>query len=471
MRMGSSGILGLTLGDRGVTAAQVAGVGADRVVKKVGRFTSAQPLLDNPEETGRALRRFLDEHHFDVHRAIVGVPARWIIAQEKELPPTDAEQALAILRLQGERMAMSESGSLVVDFAGELSSSNQRVLLVGMLRTQVERICKMLEAAGVTLVAVCPSALATSAMVGGDHSMLHLAPDGAELVQWQAGSPRLLRPIGAAADPAAAGSEMRRTLTMRSGFTGDLLLCDGIGLDSDMRATLLTRIGGDARVMSPDPSLHVRIDAGAMNGAAQGLAGNAHLPAIAMGVIGLDRRRLPVDFLAPKLAEKKQQRFGRQTILAIAAGAAVILGLVSLYFTATSREQEADEIARELASMKKQIDAANAQIRHVEYGRTFFPGGRPPYLDCLREITMAFDYEEPIWVSNLSLRDARIGKLDGRSTDRRYIYTLADRLRESRSFSDVTLPEMRELGGRSNEIGYTINFIYKPAPQSTEKKP
>ncbi len=469
MRMGSSAILGLTLGDRGITCAQVVADGADRVVKKVGRFASPQSLLDKPEEAGRALRQFLDAHGFDAGRAVVGVPARWIIAQEKELPPTDTAQALSILRLQSERMSMGESDSLVVDYAGELAAASHRVLLVGILRTQVERIQNLLEAADLTLTAICPSALATSAMVGGDHSMLHLAPEGAELVQWRDGSPRLLRPIGVASDPAAAGAEMRRTLTMRPGATGELLLCDGIGLDTSTRVALLTRIGGDAHVMSPDPSLHVRVDPGAMNGAALGLAGNAHLPAIALGVVALGRKRLPVNFLQSKLAEKKNQRFSRQSILAAAAGVAIVLGLVLLYFTAQSREQEAAEIAVQIEKLKPDTRNAKAEIDRIAYGRTFF-NARPPYLDCMRELTLALNYDESIWVSSMTLRDARIVQLQGRSTDRRLIVAFSERLKQNKNFSGVTLTDMRDAGAKSSEITFSINCIYQPVPPKPAEK-
>ncbi|MBC7782945.1 MAG: hypothetical protein H7144_03825 [Burkholderiales bacterium] len=462
LRTGSSS-LGLLLSDRGIVCAQVVASGADRSVKKIGFFTSDAALLAEPETTGRALRQFLDAHGFSSNRAVVGVPARWTIAQEKELPAVSVSEAKSILRLAGERLSQTDAGSLIVDYAGNLSSGGTRALLVGILRTQLGKIEKLVDAAGLTLVAACPAALATSAFVNGDHSMLYLAPGGAEMVQWEEGMPRAVRPLTAAgSDAVAVGSEFKRAMALRGGLAGELLVCDAVGMDVPASTGLLARIGASARAMTTESALGVKVDLAAHNGTAAGITSGAALPAVALGLLGIDRKRLPLDFTDSKLAEETTSRFGRQTWMGIAAAAGLVIAITVLYFTAQSRRQDADDLAKKLKSMDADVKSARESISRLQYGRTYFTE-RPQLLECIRQLTMTFNYDEPIWVTSLNLKDSGQGQLQGKSSDYKFNLALADRIKKSPFFINAGLVESRE-SGKGNEDSYTISFTVKPVP-------
>src|SRR5688572_22271480 len=104
----SSQILALAIHERGISCAQVAAAGAGSkkrrgglVVQKLAHFPIASGRsFDDADALGRELREFLRTHGFTAPRAIVGAPAKWVIAQDRELPPTDWKQAAAMLRLQ-----------------------------------------------------------------------------------------------------------------------------------------------------------------------------------------------------------------------------------------------------------------------------------------------------------------------------------------------------------------------------------
>src|SRR5688500_1538278 len=109
-----SGFLGIAVGDRSIAVAEVApsrGSGArDRwEVRRVAEFvppapdatgaaTGAAPV--DAATAGAALGRFLRENGFAGGRAVVGVPARWLVAREREVPPAGLEQAAEVLRMQ-----------------------------------------------------------------------------------------------------------------------------------------------------------------------------------------------------------------------------------------------------------------------------------------------------------------------------------------------------------------------------------
>src|SRR5215471_6247668 len=96
----ASSFLGLAFNDRGIACAEVAVSGDRRTVRRMATFVFTQELSpDKPEATGAALAAFLREKRFTSSRAVAGVPARWLLASEKDLPPADKQQARAALQL------------------------------------------------------------------------------------------------------------------------------------------------------------------------------------------------------------------------------------------------------------------------------------------------------------------------------------------------------------------------------------
>jgi Tfp pilus assembly PilM family ATPase len=147
----STSFLGVAVSDRSVTCAEVSiGSGDRRTVRRTATFVfPPDATLDSPDALGQALAAFLRQRKFTASRVVAGVPARWLIAIEKEVPPADEQQARSMLRLQAERLAVAEHGDVVFDFAGRTSSSTiSKVLLVGMVRDKLHRVEQMMDAAG-----------------------------------------------------------------------------------------------------------------------------------------------------------------------------------------------------------------------------------------------------------------------------------------------------------------------------------
>ncbi|GIW76872.1 MAG: hypothetical protein KatS3mg104_1935 [Phycisphaerae bacterium] len=459
MRIGGTSVVALCLGHDFVICALGEVRGNQRIVRKIARFDAGGPLFDRPEANGRALSQFLRDHQFDATRAVVGVPAKWVIAQEKELPPVSPVEALSILRLQAERMAMGDAGTLLTDTAGDIQSAEGRVLLVGMLKTQAENIQKLADAAGLNLIGICPTSLATSALIESDHDLIRVGESGAELVQWRSGMARLLRPMPVNHEKDLV-LETRRVLAIR-GQTGRLKLYDPRGLTSDEQNILCKDLGSEVELLTPD-ELNIRIDTSAMNGSAEVLGRIGYLPAAALSLLALDPRRLPVNFLQGRLAPPRQRRFGRTAYLAAAALFVVVVGLISLVMFVHARESEEMELNERLKSIAKDVKEAQTRLDQFRFGRQYFES-RSGYLNCWRELSQTFNYSETIWVTGFVLRSSGEGQLMGKSTDQRLILSLRDRLMNNKFFSRVQLLDLRESSGRNNEITWSISFVYSHA--------
>ena len=460
MASNATNVLGLMLSDRAIVIAHVTAAKPDPIVKRLGRFVFEEGVtLDQPEAAGKALRAFLNQHDFSASHAVVGVPARWLIAQEKELPPIDLAPAGDMLRLAAERMSLAESGSLVADYAGRPDAkSASRVLLVAMLRPRYDKVQKLLAAADLSLDAICPTSLAAAKLVSGDRSLLRLSEEGAELVLQQDGVPRMIQPLSP--DPASWMAEVKRTLTLRAANKTELIVCDGVGLTTAQFGDLSARLSAPTRDLAAEPSIDPKIDPAARNGVSAGMTPGSDLAAIALAMAGLDRKRLAIDFANSKLVEIPPARFGRRTILAAAAVLAVIVGCVALVMQVNSRQAEEQAMTAQLKTDDPQVKAAQALIDRVNYGRTYFET-RPPYLDVMKQITMCFNYDEPIWVSSISFKAGQCtiqGRAIDPNHDTRLILALQDRLKNTPGFSEVQSYNIGDTTGKDNARTFTIGF-------------
>lgn len=455
-------VLSLVLGERSATLAQVSADKAGRVVQRLGRFElpAGTRLLDKPAESGAALAAYLGAHGFNAKKAIVGVPAKWLIAQERDLPPIDANGAADLLRLAAERLSLAEAGTIIADYAGYPDGkSASRVMLVGMLKPQLDRVHQLAQAAGLTVEGVCPTSLAVARVAGGNRTVLRLADDGAELVIQQNGTARSIQPL--TADLAALGSELKRTLAIRGVAGGDLVLADGIGITAQQHADLSSRLTNPPQPLGED--LGVRIDAGARNGSA--LPAAAPWPAIALALAATDKSGLPVDFAHTKLAIRPTSRFGRRTILGAVAAVVVVGGFIWLFTTVASQEAREQQMYKQVKDEESIVKDARTVLDQLTYGRTYFDH-RPPALECIKQVTLAFDYEEPIWASKVSYNANGKCQLVGKVLNDRsnLIYEVRDRLMANASFSNVSVPTQSEGGNKERLMTFSINFNFDPKP-------
>ncbi len=470
MKLGSSSILGLAIDDRGIACAQVQP--GRRVVQRLAFFPiTGETSLNKPEELGAKLKAFLRHHEISATRAVVGVPAKWLIAQEKEIPPADEAQGLAVLRLHAERLSAGDE--MVFDATGEIASSAPtRVLLLGMMRQQVDRLTRLCEAAGVHPAKMTSTAVALTGLLAGKNNkpLVLMSRQGVEVVWQSGGTPLMVRhvaateAIGGETAVAALAGELRRAFALApsGGASGGVLLWDDLGLSRDHVKDLSERLGVEVRAEHTLEAVHAQLRPDALNGETGQMKSESFLPAIALAIGGTGRGA-PVNFLRPRLAAPRTARFGRTTLLAAAIGILLAVGLAAMFIIAGQRERDADLLDERLALMQPDIKAAEERLTRFQYGSGYFDANRPPVLDCLLEVTRAFGAGEPIWATGFSLRETRKGQLQGKATDQRTVLAVLDRLKMNAKFANVQLQDMRDAGGTTREIAFSISFVYTGA--------
>lgn len=495
--------LGIAIGERSITVAEVAprhGVSAAAPgvpaweVRRAAEFILPAPPEGASDDAaaaaiGAVLAKFLRDNGFGgAGRAVVGVPARWLVARERELPPTSPDQANEILRLQAERMFSAELGELTVDYAGQADANNARgVLLVAMPNKQLRRVVSIVEAAGKQVTAVMPSTLALADAVAAanandnhDGIVLSLSGDAVELSAHRAGSPKVLRHLPVRGPDLASSNgtresamsmlagEIRRTVAMMprgvpAGPAGiaprsaeGLHVWDGIGLDAQDAATLAQQAGVDLRGGTGATALSALGVASSAGGSEARFA-----PALALALSGATRRPGAVDFLHPRLAEPKKQLIGRREGWAIFIGLACLLALGALYWDVKRTESAIAEIRTNLDAQAPLLQDATLTAAHVGTARGWFHGGRPPVLECLRDITSQFpDGGEAIYFTKLTLPENRQGRATGKAPNRDLVYDLIDHMNASKIFQGAKSDYTLEAGGQSSEVAFSISFTY-----------
>jgi len=472
----SSSFLGIAVTDQAVSCAEVFISGDKREVRATATFTfPPETSLDSPDAAGQALAAFLRQKKFSASRVVVGVPARWLIAVEKEIPPASDEQSRATLRLQAERLAVAEHGEVVFDFAGRTSpAAPARVLLVGVLRQRLEKVARMMDAAGMSVLAITSSGLALASCVrkiaDGDGGVLVLNKSGGEIVWRSAGMPRMLRhvPVMTNGHPdspglAPLGNELRRAVAnaQQGGGNGDqqVLLLDGLGLKPQDVSDLSTRMGMNVRSADSLELLGIsqRFDLEA--GQSKPPAGLA--PALSLALAGAKPDLLPVDFKHSRLTPPPAQRISRLGLYGIGAAAAIVIGIIALWINVHNRQNVLDDLNARLKTRDPDRVAAQATLDRWTYGRGYFSNSRPPVLDCLRDLSSSFQVDDKIWATNVTLHENGKGTISGKAADLQTIQGIVDRLKKDKHFSDVKSPDMRESDARSHEWSFTVSFDYQ----------
>jgi hypothetical protein len=476
-------VLGLSLGEKSLMAAEVVH-GTKPQVKHLAEMTYPDGVgLQQPAELGKALNKFLHDKGFSARTAVIGIPVKWLVVRPKEVPTTDAKTTANVLRLQAETEFSSELKDLVYDYAeGQTNGPSKSVLLMATSRKHLDTVSELCEAAKIKAAAVLPSALAlgrtTGAALSGkngssDILVLSVAAGGSEMTAQQGAAPSAIRYLRAPDPREPFVSELRRTVsTLPAGSSKrEIFVWDGASLDSQ---ALSQQVGlpvrrGDLSSLGIDTSL-----SGA-NG-----DGRKYAAAVALAMSALTGADTTVDFLHSRLAPPKEQRIPRWAVLAILVGVA----LIGLIVTGVQKMQAAEQDVADLQN-KVNADAPNALLatKFVTQVSTAqkWHGGKPRYLACLRDLSIAIPDDYVTFITNLTIREATrpggasaapakddselklAGTFEGKTQENSNSWqNILSNMKNNHAFSNVKVDTTSTLA-RERLTAFTIEFEYSPS--------
>jgi hypothetical protein len=471
--VGTRHILGLAIDDSGIVATELCIRSGRAEIRRSGELPWEQELTaDNATQLGQQLRQFLRDQGFSARRAVVGLAAKWVLAKEVDAPPASADALAGMLSIQAERVFSLDADDLIFDYCGRTSATeNSQVLLVAARRQIVDQIRELARAAGLKIQAVTISALACGKAMyqtpPACHYGLYARPTYCEFWTQSDGNPRLIKYVPMAKDGSPAGytdllsSALERLVLLSSGQGQtppyQVMAYDACGLPDAVVDRLNERLG---------PQITVRNGCAELLSKGFGLADRpegAHAiaaAAVAMTAVGTDRP--PVDFLNPRIGLKRTS--SRKRVVFWTAFVAVA-GLVALGAVLADWHGDRRDIAiysEQLKQMSADIVAAQEVVDRISYAGSW-ASQEPCFLNCLRELTLAFPEEPRVWVTSLALNENGTGSLVGKATSEASFYEVVDAIRQNKMFSDVKMIHIRDAGRDSKEKEFAVSFKFQGA--------
>jgi hypothetical protein len=128
------------------------------VLKRVNGALQAQPafsatltldpLTAAPELVGREIRNFLDAAGVRERHCVLGLPLKWVLTAQTELPPLPAADAASLLQLEAERGFPADVATLqIADSRVPLAGDKKHVLLAAIPQPHLLALEKVLTAA------------------------------------------------------------------------------------------------------------------------------------------------------------------------------------------------------------------------------------------------------------------------------------------------------------------------------------
>lgn len=473
-------MLGLTITDRSITAAELRETGGERpdLVSVTRLDFDAELTWREPAAIGAALAQKLSEAGVRTRQAAAGLPAAWLLTRSVEVPPAEGEMLRKIVATKAEAAFASGGRDLAVDYVApppataDEAVAGRAALLVAAHQQRVDAVVTMAGAAGLRLDLVAATA-AVLAQVGepaadpAGRSLTLLVGQGTMELAMQRG--RTLESIRHLRTPAATDGEETvdaiagqlqqfRALSDDADSESELRLWDGVGLAESARDLIAEHAGASQwREGSIDQFAHAN---GTVTAVAEPAAAGRYAGAVAVARLALEPAWPRVDWLHPRLAEPPKRRLNAPARAGVIVASVLILIALAVGGHYRSAAAEVAALESQLEGMQEEVDTARAVVERVDRADQWF-GERTTVLACLQALTVAFGDDGDVWATEVALQENRSGTVAGGAVGGEQVLAVRDRMQASPHFASVALIYMREAErNRGGELGWAIAFEF-----------
>lgn len=428
--------------------------------------------LERPAQLGEVVKQFLRENGFAARKVTIGIPAKWIMTREIMLPPSSKQAISGAMRLLAEREFSLGPEDLALDYTGVVYPDKQsRLILKAMLKKRMHQIREMAQAAGLEVLSISASSvalftLAAEHMISGVRPRLALfmRPAYAELL------------VNIHEDIVTVKYFQKPEEMGRKAFLaemGRILFTSMKALPEDEGAHLFLWTGTESSPQVVMTEIAEALPSGmdvvefpvgevlekyGLSEADSDI--DAFGPPLALAR-GAFREPLPsmVDFLNSRMEAKTARIEKRHLRMAGMVAAALLVILVGMIISWKFNVNDVAVLKKTLAGMQADIDTAKDVVNKVAAADRWYDG-RPRVLDCMRELTLIFPEEGSIWTSSVALNEEMSGILSGKALGDQNVIDVMDRMKKSKAFSDVQMIYLRDSGKESQEISFSMSFIF-----------
>jgi Tfp pilus assembly protein PilN len=449
-----TGLLGLTLdGSRldGVVLRRTNG--SLQLLQSFSATLTLDPLTAAPELVAREIRNQLDAAGVRERNCIVGVPLKWALTAQTELPQMADADAASLLQMEAEKNFHSDVTTLrLADSSCALAGGKQHATLVAISSSQLTTLEQVLAAAKLKTVSLSlglPALQPPGAENSDGVLALVLGESHVGLQITAGGGIAALRALEGAVENEGSRRSLNAGIVAREARVT-------LGqLPAELRETVKRiRIFGPRELAQPLADemearfapMGLRVDV--VSAYAPGEFG-AQLPVEASlsAAFSLAARRLmeqpePFEFLLPKptLLQQFSTKYASgklKTISAIGAGVLVIFLGLFLY----------QEI--QLMLLRSQWDKMSAKVTQLQGLQAQIRQFRPWFddtftgLGIIRQVTLAFPEDGSVTAKTIEIHDGNVVTCSGTTRDYASVLAMQARLRAADGVKDVKLETIR----------------------------
>ncbi|MBW1765142.1 MAG: pilus assembly protein PilM [Deltaproteobacteria bacterium] len=466
-------ILGLAVEEGAILASELRSDGDSFKVAHAAEFLLPDGVtFEDSDKAGNLFGQFLRENGFSAKRAVIGIPAKWLILRKVDAPPSTEDELSQILKIQAEREFSLNLDDLMLDYIGKPDTKKPgTIFLVAALKKRIYQIIKSVESAGPGVLSVTVSSLALASVSlakGVSQRALYLRPQYSEFLSsdgkivfvqkfFQTPFPDVCKEK---TEMDKFSTEIRRSISLqpdmiKSAGLSKLIVWNAAGLDETEFQTFQRAFSPDIEIVSGDLSLNGHKSAPLSKSGQQTFQASA-----ALGFTALRPETLPMDLIHSKITVEKKSNRKKWFAWSAAIITALVLSGLVMFFDWKKDKEAVAELSARLADLNEEIIISEDIVSKVTAARGWH-SKRISVLNCLREMTKAFPEKGSIWVTDLVFNENMLGIVSGRSEDEKIILAVLDKLKASDSFSDVQMLYMRESGRGSKEVSFSINFSFE----------
>jgi len=421
------------------------------------------PLTGAPELVGREIRNQLDAAGVRERDCIVGLPLKWVLTAQTELPPLPDADAASLLQMEAERSFHTDIAQLQIsDSRSPLAGDKKFVLLAGIPNTHLGSLEQVLAAAklkpvsfGLGLTALQPPGKTDGVLalaIGESHVGLQITTRGVAA----------LRALEGAIENEAGRRNLHANVVARE---ARITLGQ---LPSELSASVKR-----VRIFGPRELAQQLADEMELKFEPMGLkveAVSAYAPnefgvtlppetslsaAFSLAARGLTEQKPAFEFLPPKptIIEQFITKYssGRlRTTGAVAASvAAIVLGLFLF------QQIQLWRLRSQWSHIKVKVtELQNIQDQIRQYRPWYDDSFRS--LAVLRQLTLAFPEDGVVTAKTIEIRDGSTVSCSGNARDNASLLAMLSKLRASGGVSALKVDQIR---GRS-PMQFTFDFKY-----------
>jgi hypothetical protein len=446
--------------------------GSLQLLKSFSTVLTLDPLTAAPELVGREIRNALDAAGVRERNCIVGVPLKWALAGQTELPQLPEVDAANLLQMEAERTFSTDVTTLrMADSSCALADGKQYVTLVGISNNQLATLEQVLTAAKLKPVSF---SLGLSALQppGRENSngvlALAIGESNVGLQITAGGGVAALRALEGAVENEGA----RRTLN--AGLVSRETRVTLGQLPAELRATVKRiRIFGARDLAQPlADEMELRFEASGLRVeivsayAPNDFDVQLPLDASLSAAFSLAARRLseqaePFEFLPPKptVLEQFSAKYSSgklKTVGAIAAGVLAIFAALFLY-----QEIQLKVWGRRWADMADEVTKLEVMEQHTNQFSPWFDHSFTS-LSIMRQLTQAFPGNGDVTAKTIEIHEGDTVTCSGTAQSQAALLLTLSQLRlMSNSVSQLRLESIR---GKA-PMQFTFDFHFNNGGQ------